>query len=136
MSRLYMLDTNMVSYILKGKSPQARARLENLDGIACVSSITVGEIEYGLAKSAHTGRLRSAAAAFISHMEVLAWDGEAADVYGGLRAKLETMGRPLAPLDMLIAAHAVAANALLVTHDKVFQYVKDLRGREDWATDV
>ena len=136
MSKLYMLDTNMVSYILKGKSAKARARLEGLEGIACVSSITVGEIEYGLARSANSARLRTAAGAFLAHMEVLPWDGEAAEAYGLLRAKLEAAGRPLAALDMLIAAHAVAVDAVLVTHDKVFQYVKDLRGREDWATDV
>lgn len=136
MKRLYLLDTNTVSYIIKDKSPAARARLKKLNspdvGISC---ITEGELIYGLAKSGNERR-RRAIDWFLAGLSIYPWGREAAAAYGVLRAKQERIGKPLEPLDMQIAAHAVALGAILVTHDKAFRQVADLPGIEDWATDL
>ena len=142
MSRLYMLDTNTVSYILKGKSPVARKRLANLaaDEVACISIITEFELEYGLAKSPDAVNLARAVRGFLSRIQVLPLGSVEARAYGQLRAKQQAAGRPLesplACMDMLIAAHAIAVGAILVSGDKVFDYVSGLAGRENWATDM
>jgi tRNA(fMet)-specific endonuclease VapC len=131
-----MLDTNTVSYIIKDKSPAARARLKAVNsqnvGISC---ITEGELIYGLAK-AGSERRRRAIDWFLASLTIYPWGREAAAAYGVLRAKQERIGKLLEPLDMQIAAHAVALDAILVTHDKAFQQVTDLPGIEDWATDL
>jgi tRNA(fMet)-specific endonuclease VapC len=138
MTRLYMLDTNTVSYIVKGKSSAARARLAGLgtNETTCISSITEAEIEYGLAKNPNAANLRTALHWFLSRMQVLPYGSAEARAYGHLRVKQEAAGRPLESMDMLIAAHAIATGAILVTGDKVFSYVTGLAGIENWATDV
>ncbi len=138
MSRLYMLDTNTVSYILKGKSSAARARLANLgdDEAACISIVTEFELEFGLAKSPNSENLRRALRGFLARMTVLPLGSSEARAYGKLRAQQEAAGRPLESMDMLIAAHAIAVGAILVTADKVFDSVSGLAGRENWATDL
>ena len=60
------------------------------------------------------------------------WDGPAASCYGGLRAELERIGRTLGPLDMMIAAHVITENAVLVSNDHAFSRVPGLRV-EDWT---
>jgi tRNA(fMet)-specific endonuclease VapC len=138
MSRLYMLDTNTVSYIVKGKSPAARARLAGLgtDEPACISIVTESELEFGLAKNPNAGNLRHALRWFLARMQVLPLGSAEARAYGRLRVKQEAAGRPLESMDMLIAAHAIAVGAILVTGDGVFNHVPDLVGRENWATDL
>jgi tRNA(fMet)-specific endonuclease VapC len=138
MSRLYMLDTNMVSYILKGKSPAARARLAALgpDEVACISIVTEFELEFGLAKNPNARNLRRALRWFLARIQVLPFGSVEARAYGKLRAQQEAAGGPLESMDMLIAAHAMAIGAILVTADKVFDSVPGLAGRENWATDL
>lgn len=138
MSRLYLLDTNTVIYILKGRSPAARTRLAGLsDGeMACISAVTEGELRYGVAKAVDGSRLQRSLDWFLDRMKVLAWGRDAAASYGVLRARQEQMGRSLAPLDTQIAAHALAVGALVVTNDKAFGQVDSLLGVESWATDL
>lgn len=134
----YMIDTNTVSYIVKGTSAAARARLTRLtkSDTACISAITVAEIRFGLAKRPPSPAFLIAIESFLSRIPILPWDERAADVYGVLRAKQEALGKTLESMDMLIAAHAVAAETILVTHDRVFRQVKDLGSTVDWATDL
>ena len=89
-----MLDTNTVSYILKGISEAARARLVSLNSeqVACISCITEGELWYGLARIGAGERRSSALHAFLGRLKVLPWDSEAAAAYGALRAKQEAKG--------------------------------------------
>lgn len=141
--RLFLLDTNMVSYILKGQSPAARARLIALspNESAGISTITEAELLYGLAKagsssSSSNHQRRNALDLFLSRLLVHPWGREAAAAYGTARAKQETAGRPLGPLDMQIAAHAIALQATLVTNDRAFRHVPGLPGVENWATDL
>jgi tRNA(fMet)-specific endonuclease VapC len=133
-----MLDTNTVSHIVRGKSPAARATLHGLHGdeIGCISAITEGELRYGIAKRA-PGLVRLAALnTLFDKLRILPWGSEEALVYGDLRAKLERAGKVLGNLDMLIAAHAISANATLVTRDKTFAQVEDLRPPVNWAVDL
>lgn len=137
MTRLYLLDTNTVIYILKGKSPAARRKLAGLsaESVACISAITEGELLYGLAKSGSEQQKR-ALEWFLARLNVLAWGREEASAYGILRARQERLGRPLGPLDMQIAAHAIAVGATMVTNDRAFRHVSALSGVENWATDL
>jgi tRNA(fMet)-specific endonuclease VapC len=132
-----MIDTNTVSYIVKGSSPASRAKLAGLqhDEIACISAITEAELQYGVAKSSNATTLRLALEGFLAKIQILAWGRNEAHAYGRLRAKQEAAGRPLGNLDMLIAAHAVSVGAILVTNDKAFSHVADLPETLKWATD-
>jgi tRNA(fMet)-specific endonuclease VapC len=134
----YLLDTNMVSYIVTGQSLAARERMASLtdDSICCVSTVSEGEIQYGLAKRPKDIAFRSLMDGFLASVRVLPWDREEAYTYGLVRAKLQNAGTPLGSLDMMIAAHAVAIGAVLVTNDKAFGRVDDLHATVNWATDL
>jgi tRNA(fMet)-specific endonuclease VapC len=138
MTTLFMLDTNMVSYIAKGHSKAARARMIDLkeNETVCISVITEAEIHYGLSKRPEAIVLRERMEWFLSAIKILPWGREEAKSYGALRAKLESAGKTLGNMDMQIAAHAIAAGAVLVTKDKAFSQVDDLRARMNWATDL
>jgi tRNA(fMet)-specific endonuclease VapC len=133
-----MLDTNMVSYIVKGKSPAARRALAGLkpNEVGCVSSITEAEIRYGLAKLPSDSWRRSAIEGFLAKLQILPWGSAEAVTYGELRAKQELSGKPLETLDMLIAAHVITVDAILVTNDRAFRHVRELAGIVNWATDL
>jgi tRNA(fMet)-specific endonuclease VapC len=137
MSRLYMLDTNTLSYIVKGKSAVARDRLATLgtDEVACISIVTEFELEFGLAKRANTQNLRRSLHWFLSRLNVLGLGSAEARAYGQLRAEQEAAGQTLESMDMLIAAHAIATGAVLVTSDEVFNQVPRLQ-KENWAPDL
>lgn len=138
MTRLWMLDTNTVSYIVRGKSPAARAKLYKLQGdeIGCISVITEAELRYGTSKQAPGSARLAALTALFDKLRILPWGSAEALVYGDLRAKLERAGRVLGNLDMLIAAHAISTNATLVTRDKAFAQVTDMHPPANWVTDL
>jgi tRNA(fMet)-specific endonuclease VapC len=137
-SRLYLLDTNTASYIIKGISLAARHRLISLgsESVACLSAITEAELWFGLERVAANERRRAALRSFLGRMQVLPWGREEAVCYGSFRARQEANGKPLGPLDMQIAAHAIAVRAILVTHDLAFRSAVGLPGLEDWASDI
>jgi tRNA(fMet)-specific endonuclease VapC len=138
MTSLFMLDTNMVSYIAKGHSKAARTRMLNLeeDEVVCLSAITEAEIRVGLAKRPEAVALRERMEWFLAAVKVLPWGSEEAKAYGALRARLESSGKTLGDMDLQIAAHAVAAGAVLVTNDKAFAQVNELHATVNWATDL
>ena len=138
MSQIYLLDTNMVSYTLRGKSPAARARIASLrpGETACISAITEAELLYGIAKSDVGDQRRRLLDWFLLLVTVHPWGREAARTYGPLRAMHEAKGKTLGPLDLQIAAHAIALGATLVTNHRAFGQVPDLPGIENWATDL
>jgi len=133
-----MLDTNTVSYILKGASPAARGRLTSLapNESACVSSITEGELWYGLERIGAGDRRRHALQSFLRRIGILPWGSEEAMAYGAFRARQEALGLSLGPLDTQIVAHAIAVGAVLVSNDNAFQHAAGLPGLEAWATDL
>jgi tRNA(fMet)-specific endonuclease VapC len=129
-----MLDTNMASYVIKGHPPEVRQRLAALpmDNIV-VSAVTQAELLYGLARLGHPAALAKLIREFLLRVQVLPWDGEVATVYGDLRSSCAAAGITLGALDMMIAAHAVAVKATLVTHDKAFSLVPGgVLAVEDW----
>jgi tRNA(fMet)-specific endonuclease VapC len=122
-----MLDTNMASYILRGPGAVLAARLTALPmAQLCVSSITQGELLLGFARRPGADSLKIAVREFLARVDALAWDSAAATQYGALRAALEAKGTPLGNLDTLIAAHALAVEAVLVTNDLAFVRVPGL----------
>ena len=130
----YMLDTNAVSYIMKGNTHMAQ-RLASLPlSAVCISAVTEGELRYGLAKRPTFTRLRIAVEELLRRVDVLPWDSTVAASYGELRANLETQGRVLQSLDMMIAAHALSTDTVLISSDRAFGLVVGLK-LEDWISD-
>lgn len=137
-SGLYLLDTNITGYILRGKSSQARktfAKALQRSRVA-ISAITEAEILFGLERRPEARQLRFAAEQFFELIEVLPWDSAAARTYAHLRNVLRSTGITLSDADEFIAAHALSAGAVLVSHDKVFDHVRPFVTVVDWATDV
>jgi tRNA(fMet)-specific endonuclease VapC len=140
MTLTYLLDTNMFSYIAKGASPAARAEFLRLsqdrDAVLSISVITEAEVRYGMARHSLSRARRSAIDGLLAHLQILSWGLDEAAAYAQARAKLEAKGIVIAAMDLLIAAQAIAAGAVLVTRDKVFAYVDDLDATVNWATDL
>lgn len=99
----------------------------------CVSSITYAELTYGVEKSQMVEKNRLALALMLSNIEIIAFDMEAAECYGKIRAELESQSNQIGALDMLIASIAKAHNYTLVTNNvKEFSRIKGLK-IENWA---
>ncbi|MGH6621650.1 MAG: type II toxin-antitoxin system VapC family toxin [Alphaproteobacteria bacterium] len=129
----YLLDTNIASHIIRGDRPDISRRLASLPmEEITISAVTEGELLYGLAKRNYPATLSERVRQFLLRVDVLAWDHEVTQAYADLRASCEAKGVSLAPLDMMIAAQAVAADALLVTNDKAFARVPDPLRMENW----
>lgn len=131
---MWLLDTNICIYLIKNKPKRVMARLRELDiASVAVSSITVAELQYGVAKSARPEQNALALAAFLAPISVEAFDDAAAAAYGGVRAELERLGTPIGSLDLLIAAQALSGGRTLVTNNAhEFNRVARLKV-ENWA---
>jgi len=128
----YLLDTNTVSYVIKGNFPRVRERLLKIPmSQVGISVITEAELRFGLAKRPEAKKLKTVVEEFLLRVEVLPWGSEAAEHYARARTALELEGQPMGNLDLMIAAQALAAGTVLVTSDRVFRRVKGLR-IEDW----
>jgi tRNA(fMet)-specific endonuclease VapC len=121
-------------YIIKQK-PQniiERFRQTQVSEIG-ISSITLSELEYGVMKSAKPEQNKLALAQFVAPIEISAYDDVAAQHYGKIRARLERQGTPIGSFDMLIAAHALSINSVLITNNESeFGRVSHLK-IENWA---
>lgn len=132
----WMLDTNMVSHVIKGDRPEIIERLAALPmQDIVISSVTEGELLYGLAKRGYPKALSERISQFLLRVDILPWDHDVTRTYGDLRAACEAKGVTLAPFDMMIAAHAVATAATLVTRDKAFARVSEPLKVDDWANE-
>jgi tRNA(fMet)-specific endonuclease VapC len=131
---VWMLDTNIASHVIKGDRREIVDRLIALpiEDIA-ISAVTEAELLYGLAKRGYPKALSERVSQFLLRVDVLPWDHDVAKTYGDLRAACEAKGVTLSPLDMMIAAHAAAINATLVTRDKAFAGIPHAVRIEDWA---
>ncbi len=129
----YLLDTNTASYAIKGNVARVRERLLSLPMAEIgISVITEAELRFGVARLPAAIRLKTLVEEFLLRVEVLPWSSDAAQHYSEIRAALERSGRPMGNMDMMIAAQALAVEAVLVTHDRVFRRVKGLK-IEDWS---
>jgi tRNA(fMet)-specific endonuclease VapC len=131
----WMLDTDSCIALIKGKPPSVLKKLRGKSvGQVGISSITLGELAFGAAKSGRRDESRAALAEFLLALEIASFDGDAASSYGQLRASLEKRGTPIGPLDTLIGAHAAALDVVLVTHNtREFGRIDTLR-LEDWTS--
>ena len=129
----YMLDTNIVSVLLRDQHGPPAQRLRTIDQPAVGTSIVVAaELRFGVAKigASKVGRMVEA---FLATFRVEPWDVPCDHTYARLRADLERRGTPIGPMDMMIAAHALALDAVLVTdNDREFRRVADLK-IENWV---
>jgi tRNA(fMet)-specific endonuclease VapC len=131
---LYMLDTNIVSHVIKGDIVGIRERLASVPmPNVSVSVVTQAELLYGVAKRGYPQGLSTRVREFLIRVQVLPWTQEVAGVYGDLRAACERAGVTLAPMDMMIAAHAKAIGAVLVTRDRTFGRVPGKLSLQDWS---
>jgi len=113
-----LLDTNICIYIIKQQPVSVLKRfLEYQIGDIGMSSITLSELRYGVAKSTHREKNAKALDEFIIPLELVSYDESAAHVYGDIRAALEKAGTSIGSMDMLIAAHAVSLGIPLVTNN-------------------
>ncbi|NHQ86778.1 type II toxin-antitoxin system VapC family toxin [Iodobacter sp. HSC-16F04] len=128
----YMLDTNTVSHLIKAH-PQVAQRIQAVPMASlCISAITEGELLFGLAKRPDAKRLHLAVREFLLRVEVLPWDSHAAERYGVTRVEMAQYGKSLAPLDCLIATHALSIGAVMVSNDQAFKHMPGLL-LEDWT---
>lgn len=136
----FLLDTNVCIEMLRGSAPGVLRRLERCEvGQIAISTITLAELQHGVFKSSDPAGNLEVVMDFCAALEILPFDGRAAETYGRVRTALERGGTPIGPLDTLIAAHALglapgAAGCTLVTsNESEFQRVGGL-GVENWMT--
>ncbi len=130
----FMLDTNICIELLRGGADQIASRMQKhqIDEIA-ISSITLAELQFGVAKSSRPAHHETLLIGFCAPLAILPFDDRAAATYGRVRDDLGRAGTPIGPLDTLIAAHALSLDLILVTNnEREFQGVGGLRV-ENWT---
>lgn len=124
---IYLLDTNIVSYLIKGNA-SIQARIANVPTYqVAVSVVTEAEMLFGVVKRGSPKQLKARVETFLQCARVLEWTREVSIEYAHLRASCESAGTVLGALDMMIAAHALHIDAVLVTRDKAFARVSSLK---------
>jgi tRNA(fMet)-specific endonuclease VapC len=129
---LYMLDTDTLSLALRGHGKVAQRLADHRPSELCMSAITLAELRFG-ADGRRSRKIHAAINAFVSGVHVVPFDAAAAAQFGAVGAALADSGVPIGQMDTLIASHAVAVGATLVTNNtKHFAKVRGLR-LENWA---
>ena len=129
----YMLDTNIVIYVIKRRPLKALKVFNQRAGQMCISSITLAELLHGVEKSAKPDHNLRHVEDFVSRLEVLEYGTKAAFYYGVIRADLERIGMPMGVNDLHIAGHARSEGLILVTNNlREFERVEALR-LENWV---
>jgi tRNA(fMet)-specific endonuclease VapC len=129
----WMLDTDTCIAVIKRQPEEVIKKLRGKSvGQVGVSSVTLSELTFGAEASARPEQNLEALHEFLLPLEITAYDEICAFRYGSVRAKLKKKGRPIGSLDTMIAAHALALDVILVTHNtREFAQVEGLR-LEDW----
>ena len=132
---MFLIDTNICVYIMNKHPPQVIQKFREMGaGNVCISSITVSELQYGACESKQVKKNMKRLEEFLSPFEILPYDESASIYYGRIRSYLEKEGSVIGPLDMLIAAHALSEELILITNNEnEFKRVKTLR-IENWVT--
>ncbi|SAK89378.1 transcriptional regulator [Caballeronia catudaia] len=128
----YLLDTNIISDMIRNPFGQVASRIEQIDPkTICTSIIVAAELHYGCAKKG-SAKLLAKVEAVLATIPVLPLDAPADAEYGGIRAELESAGQPIGGNDLLIGAHAYALRLILVTDNtKEFSRIRGLT-IENW----
>lgn len=130
----YLLDTNIVSYFIRGFDVALVRRVTQVleAQTAMISVITRAEMRFGQAGLVAVDKRKRAIDLVLTQLTVLPWTSAAADVYGPLKDTLKRQGRPIGDMDTLIAAHALVEDLILVTHNtRHFENIPGLK-LEDW----
>lgn len=128
----YMLDTNIVIYVIKRRPIEVLDIFNASAGRICISSVTLAELLHGVEKSSMVSHNLSKVEDFVSRLEVLSYDENAAAHYGNIRADLEKKGTPIGVNDLHIAGHARSKSLILVTNNmREFERIEGLR-LENW----
>ena len=130
----FMLDTNIIAYAKNNRPESVLQRfMENRPEDMCISAITMAELEFGICKSSKPAQNRLALMMFLSEIQVVPFDGKAAQEYGLIRAELTARGTPIGANDLLIAAHARSLGLTLITNNgREFERVPGLTV-ENWV---
>jgi len=129
---MYALDTNTVIYFFKGQGQVAPNLLAKAPSEIAIPAIVVFELETGIAKSRHPRKRQQQLAHLLQFTRILPFDAQVAKTTATLRARLETTGQPIGPMDTLIAGTALHHQATLVTHNtSEFSRIPNLI-LEDW----
>jgi len=127
-----MLDTDTVSLLVRKNPSLIKNIIKHEDDEICISAITYAELRYGLEKKS-SERLFNEVNALLGKLSIIDFDSSQSELYGKIRLKLEKSGTPLDNMDMLIAAAALSAGAILVSHNvKHFSRIQGLK-IEDWS---
>jgi tRNA(fMet)-specific endonuclease VapC len=134
---IFMLDTNICICLLNRRTGYENI-FARIDGLAyekvVISSLTLAELKYGIAKSVKKEANRIKLGYFLYQFECLPFDAEATSCYSDIRIQLEYRGTPIGPLDTLIAAHALSLAATIVTNNvREFERVDGL-AIENWIS--
>lgn len=129
---LYMLDTDVSSYLIRGDHPEVLEQLrKHLDEV-CISCITEAELQYGAMKR-NNRRLTQKVNLFCNLIPCIDWTQNTAKVYAGLRIELEAQGSPIGAMDMMIASSALAEDVTLITNNMThFSRIRGLK-LENWV---
>lgn len=129
---MYVLDTNSVLYLLKGRGGVGKRLLATPRTAIAVPAVVLYELEVGTRRSASPERRRQQLLDLVGPMRVLPFDEPEASVAARIRVELERAGEPIGPMDTLIAATALRQGATLVTHN-VGEFARvDGLTVEDW----
>ncbi|MCX7211320.1 MAG: type II toxin-antitoxin system VapC family toxin [Burkholderiales bacterium] len=113
----YLLDTNIVIYVIKRRPIEAMGVFNENAGRMAISAVTLSELFHGAEKSARVAQNLAVVEEFASLLEVLPYSAKASQHYGAIRAALEKVGRPIGVNDLHIAAHARSEGLTLVTNN-------------------
>ena len=129
----YMLDTNIVIYVIKRRPLEVLDTFNKHAGQMCISSITLSELLHGVEKSAQPEHNLRQVESFVSRLDVLDYTSKASAHYGDIRSHLEKKGKTIGVNDFHIAGHARSEGLILVTNNlKEFERVEALR-LENWV---
>lgn len=131
---MYLLDTDICIYLIK-KQPEYLLKKFNRQkaGKIGISSVSVAELEYGVAKSTFPGKNRIALLEFLSELEIIPFSDQDTEAYGLVRSWLEKKGIPIGPYDLQIAAQCLSRGYVLVTNNsRELKRVPDLK-TENWT---
>ena len=132
---MYLLDTNICVYLMKGTYPLMTEKVFSYDpAVMAISSITVFELEYGAAKSRWGEKTRHKLDMFLAPFTILPFDSADAIIAGRIRGHLEQRGTLIGPYDIQIAAQGLSRSLTVITHNtEEFRRVPNL-ALEDWVS--